>query len=284
MPTASPETPDSRRDRLASASAPEVFENNREQIEGMPAIFPRWIDMSAYGMALKLACDDDHRWLSLEGGDLNVDLALRLGFAREKHGWVINNLAVDTRKFMTVAPQSVLRPSVREAMLDTSRMTQQPVFKAVHGLTSATTEADLRAKLENRATIRDLYPEFSYWPDLSDYGMTVKVSCDDDDHWFTLDGGDADPELAARLGFTRADDEWTLSRNRVEDISNKGSFGYGMNLGCMFDRVAPEVTVKVRTLSREDILDTSRMSSPPAFRYAVPRYRPEEPSAPSPRA
>jgi hypothetical protein len=82
----------------------------------------RWMDFSAYGMALKRYAYADATLLVMEGGSTNPEIVKALGFVRIGDDWIRENTQFRPIEFRAVAPEAILDPQMptRDVLVDRS--------------------------------------------------------------------------------------------------------------------------------------------------------------------
>lgn len=82
----------------------------------------RWMDFSAYGMALKRYAYADATLLVMEGGSTNPEIVKALGFVRIGDEWIRENTQFRPIEFRAIAPEAVLNPQMptRDVLVDRS--------------------------------------------------------------------------------------------------------------------------------------------------------------------
>ena len=96
---------------------------------GVPETF-RWLDLSAYGMKLKLAVYRQGRMLVMEGGEKHADKMLALGFRKVGDEWAMSDTELFPRKylsFMSILPDaSIVRYMQAEKMVIDRSSSEMP--------------------------------------------------------------------------------------------------------------------------------------------------------------
>ncbi|MCZ7861119.1 hypothetical protein O9X98_06835 [Agrobacterium salinitolerans] len=91
--------------------------------DNMPDEF-RWIDLAAYGLALKRVIDDRRTPFNEIQGDISPEIATKLGFEQSNDGrWVGRDLAVNPREFKKVFPECEVVQMLREEVVEDRRST-----------------------------------------------------------------------------------------------------------------------------------------------------------------
>jgi hypothetical protein len=121
---------------------------------GLPAQ-TRWVDFSAYGMALKIGIYSDKKVLVMEGGDAHHEKVAQLGFAKHGEDWIQPEHRFLPQEFISVFPDAVVTrgahtaqilldrsetafvfvgdaPSVRSAMINRIQQKLQPEIWFAH--------------------------------------------------------------------------------------------------------------------------------------------------------